>query len=58
MMIDFDLNQNDAESLLRHCQSFVAATGDGREDRRLQAALEALQEALEAQLKPDQPAGH
>lgn len=48
MMIEFDLNQNDAEALLRHCQSFVPATGDPREDRRLQDALETLQEALEA----------
>ena len=51
MMIDFDLNQNDAEALLRHCQSFVPATGDSREDRRLQDALEALKEALEAATK-------
>ncbi|MDH0574219.1 hypothetical protein N7668_23595 [Pseudomonas fulva] len=47
MMIEFDLNTNDAEALLRHCQGFVPATGDPREDRRLQDALEALQEALE-----------
>ena len=52
MTIYFDLNQNDLEALLRHCQSFVPATGDSREDRRLQDALEALREALEAAAAP------
>lgn len=52
MTIDFDLNQNDLEALLRHCQSFVPATGDAREDRRLEAALETLREALESHLGP------
>ena len=46
MMIDFDLNQN-LEALLRHCRSFKPGSDDPREDRRLQDALEALQEALE-----------
>ncbi|CRM32955.1 hypothetical protein ACIQRH_00940 [Pseudomonas sp. NPDC090964] len=46
MHIDFDLNQNDAEALLRHCQTFVPASGDAREDQRLKDALETLQEAL------------
>nr|WP_312159423.1 hypothetical protein [Pseudomonas juntendi] len=50
MMIEFDLNQNDLEALLRHCQSFKPDSGDSREDRRLESALEALQEALETQL--------
>lgn len=48
MHISLDLNQNDAEALLRHCQTHRAATGDAREDRRLEDALEALAEALQA----------
>lgn len=46
MHIEFDLNQNDLEALLRHCESFKPASGDSRDDRRLEDALEALQEAL------------
>ncbi|WP_027611845.1 hypothetical protein [Pseudomonas sp. URIL14HWK12:I6] len=45
-MIEFDLNTNDAEALLRHCESYVPTNDDARENRRLQAALEALREAL------------
>lgn len=48
MMIELDLNTNDLEALLRHCQNFVPASGDSREDRRLTDALEALREALTA----------
>jgi len=48
MHIEFDLNQNDMEALLRHCQAFKPASGDPREDQRLEDALEALQEALRA----------
>lgn len=48
MYIQFDLNQNDLEALLRHCESFKPASGDVREDQRLGDALEALQEALSA----------
>lgn len=46
MHIELDLNQNDLEALLRHCQSFEPASGDAREDQRLGDALAALQEAL------------
>ncbi|MDV3055431.1 hypothetical protein [Pseudomonas paracarnis] len=46
MHIEFDLNQNDMEALLQHCQSFQPASGDARDDRRLEDALEALREAL------------
>mgnify|MGYP003588673692 CR=1 FL=1 len=46
MHIELDLNQNDLEALLRHCQSFRPASGDSREDARLGDALEALTEAL------------
>lgn len=46
MHVEFDLNHNDRDALLRHCQSFQPATGDPREDARLADALAALQEAL------------
>ncbi|WP_180704810.1 hypothetical protein [Pseudomonas aeruginosa] len=49
-MITFDLNTNDAEALLRHCEAYKAQTGDVREDRRLGSALEELAEALGAHL--------
>ncbi|VVM69188.1 hypothetical protein PS631_01714 [Pseudomonas fluorescens] len=48
MFIEFDLNHNDRDALLRHCQSYRPASGDAREDRRLLDALEALAQALEA----------
>ena len=47
MLVEFDLNYNDRDALLRHCQSFEPETGDPREDARLADALAALQEALE-----------
>lgn len=46
MHIELDLNQNDAEALLRHCAEHKPGTGDRREDSRLRDALEALREAL------------
>lgn len=46
MLIQFDLNQNDLDALLRHCQSFQPDSGDAREDRRLADALEVVAEAL------------
>jgi len=45
-MIVFDLNANDCEALIRHCESFEPAGDDPREKRRLQDALETLREAL------------
>ena len=50
-MIVFDLNTNDAESLLRHVQEFKPNSGDSREDARLRDALLELREALESHLK-------
>lgn len=47
MLIELDLNQNDKDALLRHCQSYIPASGDAREDRRLADALEALAQAIE-----------
>jgi hypothetical protein len=49
-MIEFDLNANDCEALIRHCESFVPAGYDPREKRRLQGALETLREALVSHL--------
>jgi hypothetical protein len=46
MLVQFDLNQNDRDALLRHCLAFRPASGDGREDARLVDALEALEQAL------------
>ena len=51
MLIDLqDLNTNELEALLRHAREFSPASGDGREDGRLQSALEALTVALETGL--------
>lgn len=47
MLIQLDLNQNDLEGLLRHCQTHKPGPGDARENQRLADALEALEEALE-----------
>lgn len=52
-MIEFDLNTNDTETLLRHCESFVPTSDDPREARRLEAALKALSEALVEHLRGD-----
>jgi hypothetical protein len=49
-MILLDLNHNDAEALLRHCQQFRPASNDNREDRRLQSAIEELAEAIKMHL--------
>lgn len=46
MLVQFDLNQNDWDALLRHCLTFRPASGDGREDARLVDALGALEQAL------------
>ncbi|MBK3468170.1 MULTISPECIES: hypothetical protein [Pseudomonas] len=52
-MIEFDLNRNDCEALIRHCESFVPAGDDPREMRRLQEALETLREALIEHIQKD-----
>ncbi|UVL91797.1 hypothetical protein [Pseudomonas sichuanensis] len=46
MFIEFDLNRNDFDALMRHCQTFQPDTGDAREDQRLLDGLEALLEAM------------
>ncbi|WP_170929266.1 hypothetical protein [Pseudomonas sp. B8(2017)] len=52
-MITFDLNTNDAEALLRHCEQFIPQSSDAREDRRLEDALLTLAEALRAHLESE-----
>ncbi|WP_164488704.1 hypothetical protein [Pseudomonas amygdali] len=46
MLVQFDLNHNDPDALLRHCQMFRPVSGDVREDARLVDALQALEQAL------------
>lgn len=46
MHIQLDLNHNDRDALLRHCQTFLPNSGDAREDARLVDAMEALATAL------------
>ncbi|CRM19353.1 antitoxin Xre/MbcA/ParS toxin-binding domain-containing protein [Pseudomonas sp. 35 E 8] len=46
MIITLDLNTNDAESLLRHCNVYQPTSDDCREDSRLRDALEALASAI------------
>lgn len=46
MHIEFDLNQNDAEALLRHCAEHKPGSGDPREDARLRDALQELRLAI------------
>lgn len=49
--LDLELNTNDAEALWHHCQDFKPSSGDAREDRRLESALEALRAALATHLQ-------
>jgi len=59
MHIQFDLNQNDRDALLRHCKEFLPRSGDAREDARLADALETLATALiEADQQGHTPAAH
>ena len=54
MLIEFDLNHNDADALLRHGLAFQPKTDDPREAQRLRDALETLAEALREAAHPDQ----
>lgn len=47
MLIELDLNNNDAEALLRHCKEHQPSQGDFRENARLREALETLATAIE-----------
>jgi len=46
MLIELDLNTNDAEALLRHCAGYEPSSGDYRDDSRLADALETLASAI------------
>lgn len=46
MLIQLDLNMNDAQALLRHCTDYQPDSGDFRENARLREALETLIAAL------------
>lgn len=46
MLIELELNRNDAEALLRHCDAYEPNSGDYREDSRLADALETLASAI------------
>lgn len=48
MFIEFGLNRNDFDALIRHCQTHRPNTGDTREDQRLLDAFQALVEAMQA----------
>ncbi|MCF5691577.1 DUF2384 domain-containing protein [Pseudomonas sp. PA-1-2A] len=53
MLIEFDLNMNDAETLLRHCTEHQPNSEDFRENARLKEALQTLAEALHDAMRPD-----
>lgn len=53
MLIEFDLNLNDAETLLRHCTDHQPNSEDFRENARLKEALQTLAEALQNAMHPD-----
>lgn len=53
MLIQLDLNVNDAEALLRHCAGHEPDTGDFRENARIREALETLAAALEDAMGPN-----
>lgn len=46
MLIELELNTNDAEALLRHCDGYEPSSGDYRDDSRLADALETLASAI------------
>ena len=46
MLIEFDLNHNDAQALLHHCTEHQPSSDDFRENTRLREALETLAEAI------------
>ncbi|MFS2161125.1 antitoxin Xre/MbcA/ParS toxin-binding domain-containing protein [Pseudomonas sp. Pseusp122] len=52
MLIEFDLNHNDAQSLLRHCTDHQPNSGDFRDDARLKEALEILATAINDAMSP------
>lgn len=57
MLIQFDLNMNDAQALLRHCTEHQPDCGDFRENARLREALETLADALDEAMSPNHESG-
>ncbi|EXF94038.1 hypothetical protein HK44_010480 [Pseudomonas fluorescens HK44] len=52
MLIEFDLNHNDAQALLHHCTEHQPSSEDFRENARLREALETLAEAINDVMSP------
>ena len=57
MLIELELNTNDAESLLRHCAGYHPNSGDCREGSRLSDAMGALAFAIRDAMNEKQPSG-
>lgn len=53
MLIELDLNTNDAQALLRHYTEHQPNCGDFRENARLRAALETLAAAIDDERSPE-----
>jgi hypothetical protein len=53
MLIEIDLNNNDAQALLRHCTEHQPNCGDFRENARLREALETLAAAIDDAMSPE-----
>lgn len=58
MLIELELNKNDAEALLRHYGDFLPGSGDFREDARLSDALQTLASAIQEALENRHTASH
>lgn len=52
MLIEFELNHNDAQALLHHCTEHQPSSDDFRENARLREALETLAEAINDAMSP------
>ncbi|MGX1126548.1 hypothetical protein [Pseudomonas sp. HLS-6 TE3448] len=53
MLIELDLNINDAQALLHHCTEHQPNCGDFRENARLREALETLAAAIKEAVSPE-----
>lgn len=54
MLIELDMNTNDAQALLYHCTEHRPNSGDFRENARLREALETLAAAINDAMNPEQ----
>jgi hypothetical protein len=52
MLIELDLNHNDAQALLHHCGEHQPSSDDFRENARLREALDTLAEAINDAMSP------